>query len=52
MAEIFFMFYVVSYAQYLNSSFKLVLLSGDMNPQEPISNGITFTFALVISGMR
>ena len=44
--------YVVSFEQYLNSSFRLVLLSGDMYPREPISNGITFTFALVMSGMK
>ena len=39
-AEIFFMnvLYVVSFEQYLNSSFRLVLLSGDMYPREPISN--------------
>ena len=43
---------VVSFEQYLNSSFRLVLLSGDMYPREPISNGITFTFALVMSGMK
>ena len=44
--------YVVSFGQYLNSSFRLVLLSGDMYPRKPISNGITFTFALVMSGMK
>ena len=44
--------YVVFLEQYLNSSFRLVLLSGDMYPREPISNGITFTFALVMSGMK
>ena len=44
--------YVVSFEQYLNSSFRLVLLSGDMYPRELISNGITFTFALVMSGMK
>ena len=44
--------YVVSFEQYLNSSFRLVLLSGDMYPREPISNGITLTFALVMSGIK
>ena len=38
--------------QYLISSFRQVLLSGDMYPRKPISNGITFTFALVMSGMK
>ena len=38
--------------QYLNSSYRLVMFSGDMYPREPISNEITFTFALVISGMK
>ena len=37
--------YVVSFEQYLNSSFRLVLLSGDMYPWEPISNGITLTLS-------
>ena len=36
----------------LEQQFRLVLLSGDMYPREPISNGITFTFALVMSGMK
>ena len=45
--------YVVSlFEQHLNSSVRLVLLSGDMYPREPISNGINFTFALVMSGMK
>ena len=36
----------------LEQQFRLVLLSGDMYPRKPISNGITFTFALVMSGMK
>ena len=43
---------MVSFEQYLNSRFRLVSLSRDMYLREPISNGITFTFALVMSGMK
>ena len=40
-----FVWYVVSFEQYLNSSFSLTLL-------EPISNGMSFAFALVMSAMK
>ena len=50
--ESLFLYVVSLFEQHLNSSVRLVLLSGDMYPREPISNGINFTFALVMSGMK
>ena len=40
------------FEQYLKRNFSLFLLSSEMYPREPISNGISFTSALVMSVIR